>query len=393
MFTVLLGVGIVIPVLPAYLSYFDASGVVAGFLIASFGITQFLFSPLGGKWSDRYGRKSLIIWGMVLNAISHLLFAIGDHLALLFISRLIGGIGLGFTIPSITAYVVDVTNRDDRIKGMGWIGAAISLGIAIGPGIGGFLASYSMRLPYYSSTLLSVLATLFSLIMLSETRVKSIKPVLISNQRSTITSFRENIHKQIQSGIFVLLLLSFIFTFGLMSFETVFPLFADSYYGYTTREIALIFTAGAIMGVIVQFLILSRLTKRFGEIKLIYCTLLFASISLVLMLLSESFIYILLLSIIFFTSQSLLRPILNASLSKRATDDEQGYVAGLGNTYMSVGNIFGPITAGILYDVSHLFPYLFGASMLMIGIIVFFIFGQREKLYSSRNLSSSEHIG
>lgn len=381
MFTLLLGVGIVIPILPAYLAYFEASGMVAGLLIAAFGLTQLLFSPIGGSWSDRFGRKPLIIGGMVLNAIAHLIFAMADHLSLLFISRLIGGIGLGLTIPSITAYVVDVTDREDRVKGMGWIGGAISLGIAIGPGIGGFLAGFSMRAPYYGAAALTVLAIIFSSIMLAETRKTKDAPSRLEQRPRTvsISSFTNNVQKQLQSGIFIFLLLAFLFSFGLMSFETAFPLLADAHFGYSTNEIAMIFTAGAIMGVIVQFLLLSMLTKRFGEKRIVYWSLSTAAVTLVLMLLNSNLVYILLLTAIFFTTQSLLRPIISAILSKRASENEQGYVAGLGNTYMSLGNIFGPVTAGLLYDLNYSLPYMSGALIFIGGFLLYVIVEHKGK--------------
>ena len=378
-FTVLVGVGIIIPVLPAYLEYFHASGTTAGLLVAAFGATQFVFSPFGGRWSDRYGRKPLILTGMVLNALSHVLFAVAEHLSVLYLSRLIGGIGLGLTIPSVMAYVADVTDREQRGKGMGWIGASVSLGMAIGPGIGGFLADFSVRAPYYAAALLTMIAMVVSFVLLPETRTSG-NEVQISSDAVPKASVHQQFYQyqSAHSRIFMLLVLNFIMTFGLMSFETVFPLFADDRYGFTTKEIAGIITAGAILGAITQTFLLSRIVVRYGEIRLIHATLFLAACTLSLMLVWGSFGIVLLLSMLFFTFQSLLRPAISTLMSKRAGEDEQGYVAGLGNTYMSLGNIFGPIAAGLLYDVQPSSPYLFGSFVLLFGMGLFAIHEKRQ---------------
>jgi DHA1 family multidrug resistance protein-like MFS transporter len=372
-FTVLLGVGIIIPVLPEYLKYFHASGTTAGLLVAAFGLTQLIFSPLGGKWSDRYGRKPLILSGMVLNALSHLLFAVADQLSLLYVSRLIGGVGLGLTIPAIMAYVADVTDREQRGKGMGWIGASVSLGIAVGPGIGGLLVDISIRAPYYAAAILNVVAIVISGLLLPETRTTRPQAQAPHEPVSLKASLLRQFQYATRSGMFMLLLLNLVLAFGLMSFETIFPLFSDDRYGFSTKEIAIIVTAGAVLGVVAQTFLLTKLTTRYGEVRLINITLCFAACTLPLMLIWGSFSIILLLSMLFFAFQSLLRPVLSTLLSKRASEDEQGYVAGLGNTFMSIGNILGPVAAGILYDVQQLLPYLFGALILLVGMGLFMV--------------------
>lgn len=369
-FIVLLGVGIIIPVLPAYLDYFQASGMAAGLLVAMFGITQFLFSPMGGRWADRFGRKPLLLFGLLLNCLSHLLFAVADHISLLYLSRMIGGIGLGFTMPASMAYVADVTDRDNRAKGMGWISASVSLGIAVGPGIGGLLAEISIRTPYYTAALLSLIAAV-TVFWLPETR-KSQKHVHgaeppTGNQTGLLSS----IIQSFRSPYFILLVLTFILNFGLMNFETAFPLLSNDFYGYTSREIAVIITAGAVMGVVVQYFLLSWLIRRYGEIRLINGSLLVAALTLSLLLVWGDLVYVLLVSVVFFASQSLLRPAISTLLSKRASDSEQGYVQGLGNTYMSLGNVFGPLAAGVLYDVQYTFPYLFGSLVLLFALVLF----------------------
>lgn len=366
MFIVMLGVGLIIPVLPEFLKEFEAGGTTAGYLVAAFGLTQFVFSPLAGEWSDKYGRRLLIIIGMVLFTISNLVFAMAETLPMLYISRLIGGAGAAATIPAMLAYVADITTNENRGKGLGLIGAAMSLGFAIGPGIGGFLAELGLRAPFYVSAIVGALATVISLLFLPESLSEEAR--LAAKQ---VNTKRENIFQQInrsfKSSYFLLLILVFSLTFGLANFEAIFPLFVDKKFLYTPRDISIIITVGALAGTIVQGIFIGRLIQRFGEKNLINLTFLLSAIAMILMLLSGNFIYILILTTLFFTFTSIMRPAINTLLSKSA-GEEQGFVAGMNNAYMSIGNIFGPAVAGILFDVHVNAPYLLGAVILLLSL-------------------------
>src|SRR5690606_3555717 len=107
------------------------------------------FSPLAGDLSDRYGRKKIIITGLLLFSSSQLIFGLSDVVWLLYVSRIIGGLGSAFMVPAMMAYVADITSYENRGKGMGQLGASMSLGFVIGPGIGGFLASLGLRAPFF----------------------------------------------------------------------------------------------------------------------------------------------------------------------------------------------------------------------------------------------------
>lgn len=153
MFIAMLGIGIIIPILPKFMSSLGGSGETGGYLVAVFGLTQFLFSPLAGEWSDKYGRKKMIIIGLVIMTASSVLFAIGESLTILYISRLLGGAGAAFMIPPMMVYIADITTVHNRGRGMGLLGAAMSLGFVIGPGVGGLLADISIRTPLYVSAM------------------------------------------------------------------------------------------------------------------------------------------------------------------------------------------------------------------------------------------------
>lgn len=376
MFIAMLGIGLIIPVLPDFLKAFDAGGKAAGYLVAAMGLTQFIFSPIAGEWSDKYGRKIMIVSGLALFSFSNFLFAVAHDIWLLYVSRLIGGIGAAAMIPAMLAYVADITSEDKRGKGLGMLGAAMSLGFVIGPGIGGFLAELGIRAPFYVSAGVGAVAMLLSLTMLKETR--SIEQRLSARES---TGKKESIWSQFAKSFkapyLILLVLIFTLTFGLANFEAVFPLFVDQKYGYTSRDIAVLITVGALIGAVVQAVLINKLILRFGEKLLINSTFLLSAVSLVLMLLSGNFWYILVLTSLFFSFTSVLRPAINTLLSKMA-GDEQGFVAGMNNAYMSVGNIFGPALAGILFDVHINIPYLFGAVVLVISLSLSLSWGRSK---------------
>lgn len=368
MFIAMLGIGLIIPVLPKFMLEFGASGQALGYLVAAFGLTQFIFSPIAGELSDKYGRKNMIVSGLAAFTLSQFIFAVADQMWLLYLSRLIGGMGAAFMIPSMMAYVADITTDEARGKGMGLLGAAMSLGFVIGPGIGGFLAEYGLRVPFYVSAAVAFVSTVVSLIFLRETLSMEDQLAHRNSEKKRSNLFVQ-FGQSFKAAYLVPLILVFTLTFGLSNFEAIFGLFVDQKFGYTPKDIAILITVGALIGVIVQSFLIGRLLQRYGEKRLINISFFVSAVTMVLMLLSGNFWYVLTVTSIFFVFTSILRPSINTLLSKMA-GKEQGFVAGMNNAYMSVGNIVGPSLAGILYDVHLNLPYLFGAFLLLFSLFL-----------------------
>lgn len=361
LFIALLGQGMVIPILPDYLKQFNAAGSAAGYLVAAFGAAQFIFSPIGGRLSDKHGRKIMILSGLLFTVISDFIFAISHQLILLYIARFIGGIGLGLMVPSVLAYVADITTKDTRAKGMGYLSAAMNLGMVLGPGIGGIIAQFGIRIPYFFASALGLVATLLTFIL----------PETLPVERRSISKPGEKhdgIGKQLVQSFhtpyFKYLLLILVITFGLVNYETVYSLYVEQKYGFTSGNISILITLGAAIGIITQVWLIEKVIKRFGEHKLIVFSLVMTSVALLLMLIKVNFIYLLAVSSIFFAFNSFLRPTVNTMLSNSAGKNEQGFVSGLNTTYTSIGNILGPIVAGNLFDTHINLPYVVGAVIL-----------------------------
>ncbi|MBK3495383.1 MFS transporter [Viridibacillus sp. YIM B01967] len=357
MFISMSSVGLIIPVMPSYLKLFGAAGQVLGFLIAIIAFAQFLFSPIAGNLSDRIGRKKLIVFGLFVNGIAQIAFGLSTELWMLFVCRFLTGVGSAFIVPPIMAYVADITTNEERGKAMGQIGAAISLGFMIGPGIGGFLSNVSLHFPFYFAGSASIIAGVLSLILLPATT-----PV-IQNAVKGDNLFKQ-MSRSFHASYFVLLIVVFVFSFGISNFQATLSMFLTYKFEYTATDIAILMTVGGFVGVIVQGFALNKLFKKFGEMKIILFGLAVSAISMLGILFVNAFFIMLLVATIFSTATTLIRPAVNTLISKTA-GNEQGFAAGMNNAYMSLGNVIGPALAGILFDWNMNTPYIFGTVILV----------------------------
>ncbi|GAV13529.1 MFS transporter [Paenibacillus sp. NAIST15-1] len=362
MFIAMVGMGLIIPIMPKYVTAFGATGQAMGYLVAAFGLTQFLCSPIAGELSDKYGRKLLIVTGIGLFTVSQLLFGMAEHMWMLYVSRLLGGMSAALMTPPMMAYVADITTEEKRGKGLGMLMASMTLGVVIGPGIGGMLAEYGIRVPFYAAAALAGLSTVVSLLFLPESLSVEERMAARSN-----TKKKENLLRQMAASAkapyFMLLVLVFALTFGLQNFEAIFGLYVDVKYGFTPKDISLMITLGAIIGVICQAVLIERLLRTFGEKKILLTMFGLSAISMILLLFVSNYFLIFFVTMLFFVATSIVRPAINTLLSKMA-GNEQGFVAGMNNAYMSLGNIIGPAIAGILFDIHVQIPYAFGAIVL-----------------------------
>lgn len=361
LFIAFLGIGLVIPVLPTIMNELNISGSVVGYMVAAFAVTQLVFSPIAGKWVDKFGRKIMIVIGLFVFGFSEFLFGIGKTVEVLFISRMLGGISAAFIMPAVTAFIADITTPTSRSKALGYMSAAISTGFIIGPGLGGFLAEIGTRVPFYSAGILGVLAAILSIILLKEPE-RGAEEIPLPGQ---VTGLRRIFIPM----YFIAFILIFILSFGLAAFESLFSLFVDHKFGFTPKDIAIAITGGAIIGAVAQVALFDRLTKLMGEINLIRLSLAISTVLVLLMTFVSSYITILLTTFVLFVGFDLIRPAVTSYLSKIA-GNEQGFVGGMNSTFTSIGNIFGPIIGGILFDVNLNYPYYFAAIVLLLGTLL-----------------------
>lgn len=366
MFNLLLvftGIGLVIPIMPKFMENLGITGGIIGLLVAAFSLTQLLFSPLAGRLSDQFGRKKMIVIGMLIFAFSEWMFGIASSTWLLFFSRLLGGISAALIMPAVMAYAADVTTNEERATGMGYINAAITTGFIIGPGIGGYIAEFGIRAPFYAAALAGVAAALINLLILPESHpAKDNDSPAPAEQRSSLLQQLKQSYKE---PYFLSLIIIFVMTFGLANFETVFGLFVDHKFGFEPKDIAFIITFGSIAGAVVQVTIFSWILQQFGEKRVISVCLLVAGVFILLTLFVHTFWLIFAVTFIIFLAIDILRPAVSTQMSMLAKD-QQGYVAGLNSAFSSLGNIVGPIVAGFLFDLDINYPYTLACLVLLI---------------------------
>lgn len=375
MFIAIGSFGIIIPILPAYLESIGQGGTAAGLFIAIFAGAQFVFSPIAGKWTDQYGRRKMIIYGLAGLTLSMFIFYAVNSIWLLYASRVVGGIGCAMLVPAIFAYVADITTMEQRAKGNSYVSAAMSLGIVVGPGIGGFLAEFGLKFPFLISALVSLVSVLFSVVLLKESDV-----TLQQGQQANLQddeSMGQKIARSVKMPYFIPLIITLVMSFGLIAYEAVIGLYLDNQFGSTAKDIAIMVTGTGIVSVIVQLFVVDRIVNRYGEKTVLNIFIAVAAVGFFLSMFATSYAIFFGISLIIFLSSSILRPVLNTLISKLA-GNEQGFAMGMNNAYMSIGNVAGPTFAGLLYDVNILYPFVLGLALLMVTLLITIIWQKRS---------------
>ena len=365
LFMVSLGLGLVIPVLPTLMNELDISGSTVGYLVAIYAITQFITSPFSGKWVDQYGRKPIIILGLLIFSVSELLFGLGENVYVLFISRILGGFSNALIFPAVTAFIADVTSENERPKAMGYMSAAINTGFLIGPGIGGFLADINMRMPFFVAALFGALSVVFSFLLLKEPNEFEEK----NEQKEMETKGNEYFRQIFHPMYIIAFLIIFISSFGLASFESILSLYVNHKFNFSPKEIAGVVSVSSVIGMMGQIFLFEHLTKKIGEIALIRYSLALAAIFIFIMTVANSYVTILLTSLLLFVGFDFIRPSVTTYLSKIA-GNQQGFVGGMNSMFTSIGNIGGPIIGGTLFDININFPYYLATIVIICGTIL-----------------------
>ncbi len=367
MVVVMMGFGMIIPILPFYIESFGASGKGLGLLMAIFSIMQFIFSPIWGGYSDRYGRKPMLIIGAFGNAISLVLFGLATELWMVYAARALGGMLSAATLPTAMAYISDTTETKNRGGGMGVIGAAMGMGMVLGPGLGGMLAGESLSTPFFVASGLSMLALLLILIFLPESLPKS--------QREEGVKIKGFELKLIWQALFgplgYLMILSFMVFFGLTNFEGVFGLYANHRFNYNPAQVGSVMMVIGLVSAIVQGGLTGPLTRRFGERMVIKASLIGSSVGFMIMLWAYSDMTLYLTVGLFVLANAMLRPGIAALVSMEAQGG-QGTALGLANSFMSLGRIVGPLWAGMLFDIQISLPFLSGAIIFLFLFLISF---------------------
>ena len=362
MVVMMIGFGIIIPIIPFYVDFLGVGGKELGMLMAVFSIMQFIFAPFWGSLSDRFGRKPILVIGVFGNALSLALMGFSTTYWMLFGSRALAGVLSSATLPTAMAYIADSTSERDRGGGMGLIGAAMGIGMVLGPGLGGWVAEGSLSLPFFLAAGLSAIALLLLLALLPE----SLAPEARSKDVHLAGPKLGAMWAALAGPLGILFVLAFLVSFAMTHFEGVFGLYALHRFEYGPQQVGGILTVVGLVSAIAQGALTGPATRRWGEVAVIKTSLLASAIGFALMLLAVDFATVLLTVGFFVLANAMIRPSLSSLISKLAREG-QGLAMGLTNSFMSLGRVVGPLWAGFLFDANIHLPYLSGAVIMLLG--------------------------
>jgi len=362
----LLGFGVIVPILGPYSKdVLHAEGWVYGLIFGVYSLMNFIFAPVLGTLSDRIGRRPVLLVTIVIAMFGHLLFSLSSSLILLFLARMIAGIGSA-NISVANAYISDVTPPEGRAKAMGLIGAAFGLGFVFGPPIGGFIYQhFSFEYIGYLTALLCFLNFILAWFFLPE----SLK------EKNTSTKFNfENIltgmveaAKDRRVNIYFLVFFIVVIAFSFMQ-STVTLLFKDRY-GLNEAQGSYMFAYVGLLMAIVQGGLIGFFSKRLGENKMLIIGSIMMGIGLALIPFGPfylQFFYFALIAI----ANGMLGPALNSLISKNADPQKLGQTMGANQSFASLARGIGPVIAGVLYYVNYTFPYILSGLVMLLCFFV-----------------------
>ena len=348
-FVDLVGFGLVIPLLPFYALRFDASPQQVTVLLAVYSLMQLFAAPLWGRLSDRVGRRPVLMISMAASVLAYLWIGIAPALWMLFAARGLAGACAG-NIAAAQAYIADITKPKERAKGMGLIGAAFGLGFIIGPALGGFLAgndpaTADVETPALVAAALSFVALCGVVLLLPESLPADIRG-LGGRARSRLDAIADVLRRPVLSRliqIFFLVILAF------AGMESTFALWAIEQFGWGPGQVGYVFAYVGVLSAILQGGLIGRLTRRFGEERLLLCGLALIGGGLLAMLLAHRVAVLTLAVSALALGMGLTQPSLNSLISRRAGREEQGEVLGVSQSIGSLSRVLGPVAAGFFF--------------------------------------------
>lgn len=403
----LMGFSFVIPILPFYALDYGANELVLGLLIASYAVAQLFGAPILGRLSDQYGRRPVLLLSAFGTFVSLLMFAFAQSLLVLFLSRILDGL-TGGNISVAQAYITDITDDENRSKGLGMLGAAFGLGFIIGPALGGILSGlgestvnpavveggatflqqfdWKYTLPGIGAALIgfvNVLQIIFTLPeSLTEERRAEIRESDKQLPKRSLFSVSAIWEAMQRPHVGPLLKLRLFFGMAFSMFQGAFPLYASVQLGLGITETALILTYIGVLLVIVQGYGVGKLSHRYDDKALLMMSSVMMAVALVAWGLSFSVPVLLIVLIPISISGGIFNTMINSALTKSASRQESGSILGVGASMESITRVFAPILGNALITFGAWWPGIVGG--LMTGLTSIYVYQRIFKVVDDK---------
>ena len=378
-FAVMVGVGITLPVLPFYVERLaQAEGATRRAIVmhvvlltAAYPLGQLVFAPMWGRWSDRMGRKPLLLMGIGGYVVAQILFGLATSLWLLYVARIVGGMLSSATLPVSAAYVADATSEGERGRGMAWLGTATSLGFVVGPALGGLLARRDL---HFAASYRHLVIDGFSIPFLAAaalglfTLVAAIRWLPESGSAVGPRSRREGPQpdwRALVRGLSPLLGLALVAHFALAMFEATFVLHAQAVLNYGPAEVGAVFVVCGLVMAMFQVGASGLLAGRVGEMGQIGMGFALMGTSLAVLMMPRRTLYVLALVGLLALGMALVSPNLSALISTRGGRRRAGAALGAQNAANSFGQASGPLVGGALFVWQMNAPYVLSGGLLV----------------------------
>jgi multidrug resistance protein len=360
------GFGLILPLLPFWAEKLGANPFEVGLILTVYALAQFLFTPVLGMLSDRFGRRPVILVSLLIEALGFALTALAGTLPLLLVARFVGGLGAS-NIGSAQAVVADVTAPKDRARGMGMVGAAIGVGFVVGPAFGGVLAGLGSTVPFWAAFGVALVNAALVLWLLPETRAQRAASSQPAKRFTLFAGWQRALRTP---AIARLIVVNLFFTLAFTAMEAVFPLFTQRVFGWQALQNGYLFTYVGVIIVIMQGGLVGRLVRRFGERGVQIAGLALLAVGLAVLPFSGTLALLLMALALLSIGDGAVTPTNNALLSLAAPADAQGETLGLSQGIAGLGRMVGPLLAGWLFGVGIGLPFFVAAALTLVALLV-----------------------
>jgi len=369
-FVDMIGFLMVLPLMPFYAERLGASPTMIGALVSTFAFAQLITAPWWGRLSDRYGRRPMIIGGLLASAIAYVVFGLAESVWMLVLSRLVQGAG-GGTIGVVQAYVADAVEAEERSKALGWLTAATSAGVMIGPGIASLAAGWSPRAPGFLAAALCLANVVSALIWLPESSQRVRDGDAKERQRAPIGRAIWQVVRHPRSPIASLI---WIYAIGIMAFMAmngILALFLDRQHGVTEKTIGLFYMYVGGVSLLMRGLLLGPTIRWLGEDRVMKLGIVSMVLGFICIPLTMTIPQLALASILIPVGTALLFPATTSLVSRQAPQGETGQTMGVQQAFGGISRLIGPLWAGVAFQYVGIRAPFWVSSGLMVAIGLF----------------------